>query len=284
MSDNAIELPEHTVALIDEPAADGPLYLATANGENGLETQVVDVRGEVPAAYPPRSIHDRVVTDTASFRAEIARRPLIERVSTVWGNRQKGEITAVYDELPGAAISDYTRRGDRLILRFVPDPDWATLGRTADGAFHGQEEFGDLIESAGHLITSHPAAELIEIVDDIRASSKGSFESRPRRDTGSMHITYSEEVTVRSGAQSKTGTAPKELEVPREITLSARPFEDYPLVEVKCWLRLRVNQGQLGLGLFPQPYQHLVRDAWTHVTTELAEKLGVPVYAANLGR
>ena len=31
-------------------------------------------------------------------------------------------------------------------------------------------------------------------------------------------------------------------------------------------------------------YQHLVRDAWTHVTTELAEKLGVPVYAANLGR
>lgn len=278
MSDNTIELPEHTVALIDEPAADGPLYLATANGENGLETQVVDVRGEVPAAYPPRSIHDRVVTDTASFAAEIARRPLIERVSTVWGNRQKGEITAVYDELIADAAANYTRRGDRLILRFVPDPDWATLGRTADGAFHGQDEFGDMIEAAGHLITSHPAAELMEIVDSVRTSSKGSFESRIRRDTGTQYLTYSEEVSAKAGSSTKP------LEVPREITLSARPFEDYPLVEVKCWLRLRVNQGALGLGLFPQPYQHLVRDAWTHVTTELAEKLGVPVYAANLGR
>lgn len=278
MSDNTIELPEHTVALIDEPAADGPLYLATANGENGLETRVIDVRAEGPNAFPPRTVNDRIVTDTASFRAEIARRPLIEGLSTIWGNRQKGEITAVYDELPGAAISDYTRRGDRLILRFVPDPDWATLTGTADGSFHDQDTFGDMIEAAGHLITSHPAAELMEIVDSVRTSSKGSFESRIRRDTGTQYLTYSEEVSAKAGSSTKP------LEVPREITLSARPFEDYPLVEVKCWLRLRVNQGALGLGLFPQPYQHLVRDAWSHVTTELAEKLGVPVYAANLGR
>ena len=278
MSDNTIELPEHTVALIDEPAADGPLYLATANGEDGLETRVIDVRGEAPNAFPPRTVNDRVVTDTASFLAEIARRPLLADESTVWGNRQKGEITAVYDELSSVPTNRYTRRGDRLILRFVPDPDWATLTGTADGKFHDQDTFGDMIEAAGHLITSHPAAELMEIVDSVRTSSKGSFESRIRRDTGTQYLTYSEEVSAKAGSSTKP------LEVPREITLSARPFEDYPLVEVKCWLRLRVNQGQLGLGLFPQPYQHLVRDAWSHVTTELSEKLNVPVYASNLGR
>lgn len=280
MSDNAIALPPHTI-VDDEWGSDGPLRIIAANGENGLDTRVIDVRAEAPNAFPPRTVNDRIVTDTASFRAEIARRPLIEGLSTIWGNRQKGEITAVYDELPGAAISDYTRRGDRLILRFVPDPDWATLFKAADGNYHGQEEFADLIEYAGHLITSHPAAELMEIVRDIRASSKGSFESKATPDTGSQRIVYSEEVAVRSG---KTGPTSKELEVPKEITLAARPFEDYPLVDVKCWLRLRVNQGQLGLALIPQPYQHLVRDAWSHVTTELAEKLGVPVYAANLGR
>lgn len=277
MSENAIALPPHTI-VDDEWGADGPLRIIAANGENGLEARVIDVRAEAPNAFPPRTVNDRIVTDTASFLAEINRRPLIESLSTVWGNRQKGEITAVYDELPGAAISDYTRRGDRLTLRFVPDPDWATLGRTADAAFHGQDDFGDMIEAAGHLITSHPAAELMEIVDSVRTSSKGSFESRIKRDTGTQYLTYSEEVSAKAGSSTKP------LEVPREITLSARPFEDYPLVEVKCWLRLRVNQGALGLGLFPQPYQHLVRDAWTHVTTELAEKLGVPVYAANLGR
>lgn len=278
MSDNAIELPPHSVELIDEPDADGPLYLSTANGDDGLAFDVIDVRGEAPLAFPPRAVNDRIVTDTASFAAEIARRPLIERVSTVWGNRQKGEITAVYDELVADATADYTRRGDRLTLRFVPDPDWATLTGTADGKFHDQDTFGDMIEAAGHLITSHPAAELMEIVDSVRTSSKGSFESRIRRDTGTQYLTYSEEVSAKAGSSTKP------LEVPREITLSARPFEDYPLVEVKCWLRLRVNQGQLGLGLFPQPYQHLVRDAWSHVTTELSEQINVPIYAANLGR
>lgn len=277
MSDNAIALPPHTI-IDDEWGADGPLRIIAANGENGLETRVVDVRAEAPAAFAPRTVNDRVVTDTASFLAEITRRPLLDAVSTVWGNRQKGEITAVYDELDRNARGDYTRRGDRLILRFVPDPDWATLTGTADGKFHDQDTFGDMIEAAGHLITSHPAAELMEIVDSVRTSSKGSFESRIRRDTGTQYLTYSEEVSAKAGSSTKP------LEVPREITLSARPFEDYPLVEVKCWLRLRVNQGQLGLGLFPQPYQHLVRDAWAHVTTELAEKLEVPVYAANLGR
>lgn len=276
MSDNAIELPPHSVELVRDGS--DPIWVVTANGEHGLETKVVDVRSEAPAAYPPRVTIDRVVTDTASFAAEITRRPLIAGVSTVWGNRQKGEITAVYDELVADATADYTRRNDRLVLRFVPDPDWATLTGTADAKFHGQDEFGDMIEAAGHLITSHPAAELMEIVDSVRTSSKGSFKSRIRRDTGTQYLTYSEEVSA------KAGTSTKPLEVPREITLSARPFEDYPLVEVKCWLRLRVNQGALGLGLFPQPYQHLVRDAWSHVTSELSEALNVPVYAANLGR
>ncbi|MCG7610373.1 DUF2303 family protein [Mycobacterium sp. CnD-18-1] len=280
MSDNAIELPAHTVELVDQPDADGALYLITANtNDNNLEAEVVDVRGEAPNAFPPRTVANRVVTDTASFLAEITRRGLVSDVSTVWGNRKAGEVTVVYDELSPLPTDTYTRRADRLVLRFVPDPDWATLFKAADGNLHSQDEFGDLIESAGHLITSHPAAELVELVDDIRASSKGSFESRPRRDTGSLHLTYSEEVTVKSG---KGG--PKQLELPKTITLAARPFEDYPLVKVTCWLRLRINQGQLGLGLFPQPYEHKVRDAWSHVTAGLADELGIPVYASNLGR
>ncbi|MBU8824159.1 DUF2303 family protein [Mycolicibacterium goodii] len=277
MSDKILELPAHTI-IDDEWGADGHLRLIAANGANGLETKVIDVRAEAPNAFPPRTVTDRVVTDTASFLAEIDRRPLLNSVSTVWGNRQKGEITAVYDELTADAADAYTRRSDRLILRFVPDPDWATMRTTADGQFHTQDEFGDLIEAAGHLIISHPAAELMEIVDSVRTSSKGSFESKIRRDTGSQYLTYSEEVSAKAGSSTRP------LEVPREITISARPFEDYPQVEVKCWLRLRINQGQLYLGLFPQPYEHRVRDAWVHVTGELAEQLGVPVYASNVGR
>lgn len=278
MSDNIIALPKHDADLIDEPDADAPLYLVTANGENGLHIEVVDVRGKVPAAFPPRAPERRTVTDTASFLAEVTRRPLLQGLSTVWGNRDKGQVSVIYNELGTDATADYTRRNDVLALQFVADPDWATLFNAADGKFHSQLDFGDLIEQAGHLITSHQAADVMEIIDSIRASSKGSFESGIKRATSSVNLTYSEEVSA------KAGTATRQLEIPREITLSARPFEDYPVIEVRCWLRLNISQGQLGLGLFPQPYQHLVRDAWTHVTGELSEALGVPVYAANLGK
>ena len=278
MSENTIELPNQTVELIDGPDNDGPIYLITANGENGLETRVVDLRKEAPHAFPPRTTQPRTVTDTASLLAEVERRPLVENISTAWGNRNVGEITIVYDELEPDANLDYTNRADHLRLKFVRDPDWNTLFRAADGEFHRQGEFGDLIEQAGHLIISHPAAELMEIVDSIRTSSSGSFKSQIKRDTGSQHLSYSEEVTASAGSASR------ELEVPREITLAARPFEDYPLVEITCWLRLRVANGNLYLGLFPKPYEHLVRDAWTQKTGELAEQLGVPVYAANLGQ
>ncbi|SKO20137.1 DUF2303 family protein [Mycobacteroides abscessus] len=278
MSDNTIALPKHDADLIDEPDADAPLYLVTANGENGLHIEVVDVRGKVPAAFPPRAPERRTVTDTASFLAEVTRRPLLQGLSTVWGNRDKGQVSVIYNELGTDATADYTRRNDLLALQFVADPDWATLFNAADGKFHSQLDFGDLIEQAGHLITSHQAADVMEIIDSIRASSKGSFESGIKRATSSVNLTYSEEVSA------KAGTATRQLEIPREITLSARPFEDYPVIEVRCWLRLNISQGQLGLGLFPQPYQHLVRDAWTHVTGELSEALGVPVYAANLGK
>lgn len=280
MSENVIDYPSERIELIEpaDTSTNGPVYLVTANGRNGLETRVIDVRDDAPKAFPPRDTATRVVTDTASFLAEVARRPLIEGRSTVWGNRKYGAVTVIYDELYADANAEYTRRDDALVLQFVPDPDWATLFKAADGRFHSQLEFGDLIESAGHLITSHPAAEIVEIVDSVRASSKGSFESSIKRATGSVNLTYSEEVSA------KAGTATRQLEVPREITLSARPFEDYPVIEIRCWLRLEVSQGHLGLALVPQPYEHLVRDAWTQVTSELAEDLGVPVYASNLGK
>ncbi|MBN7389249.1 hypothetical protein I3U52_24390 [Mycobacteroides abscessus subsp. abscessus] len=56
----------------------------------------------------------------------------------------------------------------------------------------------------------------------------------------------------------------------------------WPLWSAICEGLLRYSDDYLGL--FPKPYEHLVRDAWTQKTGELAEALGVPVYAANLGK
>lgn len=281
MSDNAVPAPQ-VIAITPADAGgltDTPIYVAVGNGENGLQAQVIDVRSEAPAAFPPRSVAARIVTDQASLLGESTRRPLIPTVSTVWGNRKKGTVTVVYDELdPAADDARYANRDDRLVLQFVPDPDWAIMRGAADGKFHGQSAFADLIESAGHLITSHAAADLVECAENIRTSSSGKFESKINRTTGSQAVTYVQDVTVRGGSAQKTS----QLELPKTVTFTAAPFEDYPPISVECYLRLNTSGGDLQLGFFPKPYEHLIRAAWDATMLDLAEKIGAPIYAANL--
>lgn len=278
MSDNNI-IPQALVEYVnrEDYGVDGPVFVFTANtAEGGLASHTVDVRAQIPNAFPPRQTDPRFVTDKVSFLAETKRRPLLPGLSTVWGNRNKGQVVVIYDELGGDATADYTRRSDQLTLQFVQSPDWATLLAVVNAKFYDQEDFGARLETVGHLVTSHDFAELLEIVDTIRGSKSGKFESRVQRATSTQSITFTEEV------KASAGTATKSLEVPKEIEFAARPFEDYPLVSVKCWLRLSVQQGDLRLALVPQPFDHVIREAWRTVTEDLAEELGVPVYAANL--
>jgi hypothetical protein len=280
MSDNEIPaLPQAIVTEADDDGMDGQVLIVTANSATGLATEVIDVRAATPDAFPPRTVPARVVTDQASLLHETDRRPLLAGHSTVWGNRKKGTVTVIYDELPpNTEPHNYTRRGDRLILQFVPDPDWAIMRTAADGRFHGQSEFADLIESAGHLITSHAAADLVECAENIRTSSSGKFESKINRTTGSQAVTYVQDVTVRGGSAQKTS----QLELPKTVTFTAAPFEDYPPISVECYLRLNTAGGDLQLGFFPKPYEHLIRAAWDATMLALAEKIGGPIYAANM--
>ncbi|WP_411815526.1 DUF2303 family protein [Gordonia sp. SND2] len=260
---------------------DGQIVVVTANGTAGLEYNVIDVRGEAPDAFPPRAAGNRTVTDQASFIHEVSDRPLITTGSnvrsTVWANRNRGTVKVVYDDHQADATSDYADRLDTLTLQFVEHPDWPRFLKAADAQFHDQETFADLIESVGHLITSHPAAELMEIVGSIRASSKGSFESKPNRANGSMTFTYSEEVSAKAGTRSRP------LEIPTEVTFNVARFEDYPEIEITCWLRFRIRgEGELSLTLVPQPYEHRIQASWIDVVEHLADTIEHPIYAANL--
>lgn len=278
MSDNtSIAVPQVETAIIlpEDYGVNGPVHVVTANGTNGLETRVIDIRAEAPDAFPPRTVEHRATTDTASFLAEVKRRPLTEGESTVWANRNTGQITVVYDELSPDPAEDYTRRHDRLTLKFVREPDWTLLMKVIGAEPCGQLEFSDLIESVGHLITSHPAAELMEIAESLRTSSQARFESRPNRANGSQVFTYAEEVSATAGRSAQ-------LEVPTTITFRVAPFEDFPPIEVTCWFRFRVNNGNPRLTLEAQPFDHVIRATWATVVDDLAENLGVPVYAANL--
>uniref|UniRef100_A0AAU8GLD2 DUF2303 family protein n=1 Tax=Mycobacterium phage Farewell TaxID=3158893 RepID=A0AAU8GLD2_9CAUD len=243
-------------------------YIAAVN-ENELTVHVIDDGDAQP--HPRRAKGTRTVADVESFIAELARRPLTD-IGTLWGNAQRGSLQAVYndhDETDGNA----GWRDDILALTLQEDPDWHAW-HALSGKYFAQPEFGDLVEELRHTIVSPDQADLLEIIDSIRASTKGEFESSITRANGAQTLAYKKEVNARAGAVGR------ELEVPEHIRLSLRPWDGHPqLYDVPAYFRINVTEGHLKLAIKLFPTREIVRKAWGDLTARVTAATGKPVYA-----
>lgn len=116
-------------------------------------------------------------------------------------------------------------------------------------------------------------ADLLEIIDSVRASSKGEFESSIERANGGQKITYNTEVTAGAGRG-------RQLEVPQLITLQLRPWDGHDvLYNIDAYFRLKVEQGRLGLCVKLKPTRQIIRDAWEEITSKVTGAVNKPVYA-----
>ena len=234
--------------------------------QHGLQVQELidpDLR-----TNPHRVEGTRTVTDLPSFLAELERRPLRDD-STLWGNADRGQLTAIYNDHE----AEYAGwRDDQLKLQLKQDPDWAAWHKISGEAFR-QEKFGDVIEELLHTVVSPDQAELLEIIDSVRASSKGEFESSITRSNGAQRVTYNTEITTKAG---RTG----QLEVPQLITIRLRPWEGHATTyEIDAYFRLSIQQGGLSLTVKLKPTRIILREAWDEITTGVTAAIGKPVYS-----
>jgi hypothetical protein len=244
--------------------------------EHGLQVETVDL-GEVArleeATNPPRATGTRKVSDLDSFLAELERRPLPQASGTIWGDATTGTIKAVYNDHGDHDTGDAGHRDDCLQLQLKQDEDWAAW-HTLSGQLLPQDAFGDKIEELLHTVTSPDQADLMEVIDSVRSSSQGEFESRINRADGAQKLTYNVEHTTTAGRT-------RELEVPQTISLSLRPWEGHEqLYPVEAWFRLRVLQGKLTLGIKLKPTRQTLRSAWSDVTSKVEDAATTPVYAS----
>ncbi|WP_328856894.1 YfdQ family protein [Williamsia herbipolensis] len=243
--------------------------------EKGLQVEVIDLRNITDAAEgadPIRVRDTRIVADVESFLGELARRPLIEGSSTLWGSVAQSRILAIYDD---HGVTTPGHRADRLMLQLKRDADWVAWHELSD-KFLAQEEFGNRLEDLLHTVTDPEQAELLEIADSIRASTSGEFESSISRSDGALSAVYRTEVNARAG---RSGT----LEVPQHITLELRPWEGHPeTYTVRAAFRLRVQEGTLKLGVKLQPTRTTELQAWRDLTTRITNEVAVPVYASGV--
>ncbi|MCV7208346.1 DUF2303 family protein [Mycolicibacterium canariasense] len=260
----------------------GLTHVIGTTAANGLETRTIDDAQHL--ANPRRAIGTRTVSETLSFLDELDRRPLTQGLSTLWGDYTKGRVVAIYND------HDSERAGwrdDRLVLQLVDDPDWVRW-HSVSGKWFSQYDFGDLIEELLHTVSDPDQADLLEIINSIRASQSGKFESKIERSTSDQELTYTTETTA------SAGSATRKLEVPKTITLRLRPWEGHVAApvegeslpaqwvgtyEVEAWFRLLVSNGELKLAIKLKPTQQLVRQAWAEAVNAIVGKTDIPVLA-----
>ncbi|MFT4126268.1 MAG: DUF2303 family protein [Gordonia sp. (in: high G+C Gram-positive bacteria)] len=248
--------------------------IAATTADRGLQVETIDLRGFIPGVTASAEAGTRLVTDVPSFLAELDRYTLDPSVSTLWGDETRGQVEAVYNDHHSAGAG---LRDNRLRLELRADTDWQAW-HTLSGQYLAQEAFGDAIEELLHTVVEPPQAGLMEVIDSIRATSKGVFESKISRRDGAQKLEFREDVTTSAGRSSQ-------LDVPKTVTLALRPWEGLDTYRVEGWFRLRIANGQLTLAIKLKPTRNVVRQAWADVVSDIEGHLdGKPVLATRFGR
>lgn len=256
---------------LDEGTDPGVYVVAATTAERGLQVETVDLRDKIPGIIDSATAGRRLVTDVPSFLAELDRYNLDPASSTLWGDETRGRVEAVYND---HCADDAGLRDNRLALELRADQDWATWHQLS-GQYLQQEQFGDAIEELLHTVVEPAQADLMEVIDSIRATSKGTFESRISRADGGQQLEYKEEVSTSAGRSAR-------LEVPKTVVLALRPWEGLDTYRVEGWFRLRVQGGQLSLAIKLKPTRNVLRTAWSDVVQQIEDHLdGKPVLATR---
>lgn len=243
-------------------------FTVAVTEQHGLQVEEIEIDPQEVEDNPIRAAGERTVADLDSFLAELDRRPLCD-AGTLWGNADRGVLTAIYNDHTDANPG---WRDDKLTLKLKADADWEAWHKFSGTSFT-QNDFGNLIEELLHTVVYPDQAELLEVIDSIRSSTSGEFESRIERANGGQKLTYKQEHNVTAG---RAGT----LEVPQIITLDLRPWDNHPEVyPVEAYFRTWVSNGTLSLSIKLKPTRQIVRQAWATLTSAVIDQTAKPVLA-----
>lgn len=261
------------LALAEERAVKGPF--ATADG--GMLYVIPDGMKTVPvapldAALPgfvtqaetmvePASFIDYLIkfkSSTAICRASLSERRVVA-VLDYHGQARMGETDAA---VPG--------RGKHVVtLSCAYDDDYAKW-RKVLGGYLGQQEMITFIEDMIHTIAEPAAADLLEAFSDVEIERAVKFKSRRNDKNGNVTFTY-EEV---DGETKRIGS----FTMPDHVTIVAPIFQGGIAVALVAKVRVRMEKGDLQIGLAVPGLSVLERDAFRSIGESVREKTATPVF------
>ena len=240
---------------------------------DGLKGEIVDIREQIHEEAqrdPDRKTGTYTVTDVASFAAYLAKHG--EEHTELWGSRDSAKIDAVIDAHGnGEHDAHHEEHSVRLQLRHSDDwKDWAN----ADGKWKSQVEFAEFIEDHRPNFGKPTAAEMLELAQTFRSTSKVEFNSSHRVKSGETSLAYAEVHDAKAGKKG-------ELTIPDEISIAMPVYDQGKPYLLTARLRYRIENGGLLLGFKLNRPKDTLQTAFDDVVTSVQDETGRDVWATS---
>lgn len=266
-SDFAAQIIRDQTRLAAEPRQVEPgLYIITdADGSH----HTLDLREDIENGqeHPNRKAGRFTLSQVDSFTAYLAKHGLPE--TEVWADLDRNRITAVInaheDAHGNAGWGDH-----RATLQMKVTPDWSDW-TSGSGKLSSQVDFAEFVEQHLPNFVSPTGADMLELAQTIKGTSKGNFESTKRLTGGQTAIEWREETTATAGKKG-------DIKIPDVVDLALQVFEGGPSYRVAARFRYRINAGALSLGYVLERPIEVRRDAFERVVEQITSNTGRDIW------
>lgn len=247
-----------TVACLPAAIVPGSLYAITL--PEGGSVRMIDVQSALePYLDVPRRKTGRATVTTAdAFIQYLAKHG--QDNTEVWADITRSTVTAVIN----APTADTAGHGDHTAtLQLRMTDDW-TAWVAGSGAWQGQEQFSEFVEDHLPNFVNPVGAEMLEVAQSIKATTKVDFESSKRLANGETQLLYKE---TTEGSAGRKG----DLTIPQTFALGLIPFESGDQYKVTARLRYRIVSGNLSLSYVLDRPRDVLLDAFAGIVTGIEE-------------
>lgn len=240
--------------------ADGQEYLVTPDG---MEHEKVGDPNMVSKAKP------KFIRQSVTLQAT-------ESLG-VYVNRYKGPTTLLFADVTQnaiAALIDYHGVVDdaehvahraTMVLPF--SEEW-NIWKGASGQLKPQLEFARFIEENGGDVVAPSGGEILDAMRDLQANRKVNFIKAVRTSSDNENFEYTDETEMKTRGG---------IEVPTKFKLNIPVYFGEPATEVYAFLRWKLDDGKLTLGIVLHRAEHVRQAVFKQIVLAVGEATACPV-------
>lgn len=189
--------------------------------------------------------------------------------SVLFADIAQNSIIAVldYHTAAGGGEPQVKRASHRATLTLPFSEEWS-LWKGIDKRLMPQLEFARFLEENGGDVVAPSGGELLEACRDLQAHRKVNFTQAVRTSSENENFEYTDETEART----KGG-----IELPTRFKLALPVYFGEPTTEVFAFLRWKLDEGKLNLGIALNRAEHVRQAVFKQIVLAVADRTSAPV-------